>query len=646
MAINFDHTSSSSITLKGQSGASPNDSFTFILPTTNSEVNTILVSGSTEISSISGLQTALDNKFDISGKTLLTGILTGNTAGKIPVLNSDGKLDESIIPSIAIRDTFLVNLSGDIVNLTSAHAGDLAIATGSKLNYILSSRDISGYTGFNNWKLLETTQQSVHSVNNLQGHVVLDGSNIFISSGHYSGYSINNMIQNVYDTKITDNDLIDFAHKSDVDSQLTNFVSLSGLTGVTGSGSNAKTGILDSYLTKTGFASGLSGYQTISGLTGLLSGYVGTGDVGTASKLNTGLLSGNVVLVESDGKINPSLLPKIAITDTFVLNETGLLTGLVAQKGDIGIITGQFKGNYILTGIDASDIQNWQTFASPPAVVGSVNSITPTNGNVNITTSDIYASGTSGNNYNYDGQSISQILTGLHVLITGIGDTYLTSGKASGFLESYVTTGYATGVFSGKSNTGHNHVIGDVNNLQNCLDSISAFVTGEGLFAIKQKIPMQQYNQALGDYSVAMGLGAIAKQDYEIAHAAGWFVGKTPGSTQTSKLLFRHTTSTANEETIAHIQMDDGSVVSFSADVIGFGASSMAAFRLEGVACKNAINNNVEVLGGNSLTTFVNPQHLHVSGIADNTNKNVIITASGNGSSMNWITNINLLKIN
>lgn len=644
MAINFDHTQSASITLKGQSGSLETDSFTFILPTITSNTGVLLVDGVATINSIDGLQAILNNKVSVGGSSGLTGIQTGTSVGQIPVLNDEGKLDIKIIPSFAIRDTFLVDTTGDVINLSSAQLGDLAIATGSKLNLILNATGSGAYSGIQNWKSLQTSQQSIHSVNGLIGHVILDGSNVCVSSGNYLNKSLNYSIEDLKTSKASLESLMPFASTGYVTGQLENYATLTGLTGISGSG-----GILNSYLTVTGFNSQISGYQTITGLQNALSGYVGTGEVGTVSRLNYGTSSGNVVVLESDGKINAALLPKIAITDTFILSSTGGLTSLNAQKGDIGIITGTVKGNYILSGTDPTLITDWQSFAVPTPIVSSVNGLYPENGSVTLRSSNIYVNNTSGNNYNFDDQTVSYTLTGLAQLITGLGDSYLNSGKATTFLQSYVTTGYATGVFNSKSNTGHTHGLADVINLQTCLNSIAPFVTGEALYSMKQKASDETHNMAKGQYSVAMGYGAVACQDYEIAHAAGWFAadGLPPGSAQTSKILFRCITTASSPSQIACICMEAQSTISYSADVVGFGsANRYASFKVEGTACKGAANNTVDMLGGNSLTTYTNTNHdYHISGVADTLNGNIVINVSGVGDHTNWITNINILKV-
>ena len=59
--------------------------------------------------------------------------------------------------------------------------------------------------------------------------------------------------------------------------------------------------------------------------------------LGTAATKNVGSASGNVVQVGSDGKIPSSVLPDLAITDTFVAESQTEMLALTAQRGDICI---------------------------------------------------------------------------------------------------------------------------------------------------------------------------------------------------------------------------------------------------------------------------------------------------------------------
>lgn len=109
--------------------------------------------------------------------------------------------------------------------------------------------------------------------------------------------------------------------------------------------------------------------------------------LGTAATKDVGTSSGQLVAVGSDGKINSSLLPDLAITDTFVVeNQAGMLA-LTAQRGDVAIRTDLSK-TYLLKSEPASTLSNWQELKVPGSPVQSVNSKT---GNVTLVYSDVGA---------------------------------------------------------------------------------------------------------------------------------------------------------------------------------------------------------------------------------------------------------------
>ena len=109
--------------------------------------------------------------------------------------------------------------------------------------------------------------------------------------------------------------------------------------------------------------------------------------LGTAATLNTGTSSGNVVVVGSDGKIPSSIIPSIAITDTFVVDSESAMLALTAQVGDVAVRS-DLGRTYILKSSPATSIDNWQVILTPASPVTSVNSKT---GNVVLTASDVGA---------------------------------------------------------------------------------------------------------------------------------------------------------------------------------------------------------------------------------------------------------------
>lgn len=98
----------------------------------------------------------------------------GTAAGNVPVLDANGKLVESVIPAVAITETYVVDSETAMLAL-SAQVGDVAIRTDVSKSFILQSLPASTAA---NWKELLTPDCKVISVNGKQGAVVLTGDNI------------------------------------------------------------------------------------------------------------------------------------------------------------------------------------------------------------------------------------------------------------------------------------------------------------------------------------------------------------------------------------------------------------------------------------------------------------------------------------
>lgn len=94
--------------------------------------------------------------------------------------------------------------------------------------------------------------------------------------------------------------------------------------------------------------------------------------LGTAASRNVGTSNGNVPVIGNDGKLDSSILPAIAITDTFVVNSESAMLALNAQVGDVAVRTDLSK-TFILKTEPASNLSNWQELLTPVSPVQSVN---------------------------------------------------------------------------------------------------------------------------------------------------------------------------------------------------------------------------------------------------------------------------------
>ena len=107
--------------------------------------------------------------------------------------------------------------------------------------------------------------------------------------------------------------------------------------------------------------------------------------LGTAAACNTGTSSGNVPVLDSNGKLNTSVIPATAITETYVAASEAAMLALNAQVGDVCVRTDLNK-SFILKEDGASTLSHWQELLTPTDAVSSVNGKT---GAVTLATSDL-----------------------------------------------------------------------------------------------------------------------------------------------------------------------------------------------------------------------------------------------------------------
>lgn len=98
----------------------------------------------------------------------------GNSAGNIPLLNAQGKLDDAVLPPLAINDTFVVATQALMTSL-SAQVGDVAIRTDISRSYILKALPA---TTLGNWQELLSPTSPVQSVAGKTGNVTLTASDV------------------------------------------------------------------------------------------------------------------------------------------------------------------------------------------------------------------------------------------------------------------------------------------------------------------------------------------------------------------------------------------------------------------------------------------------------------------------------------
>lgn len=107
--------------------------------------------------------------------------------------------------------------------------------------------------------------------------------------------------------------------------------------------------------------------------------------LGTAATVNTGSGEGNIPVLDVNGKLSTSVLPALAITNTFVVASEAAMLALSAEEGDVAVRSDLNK-SFILAGDDPSDLTDWQELLTPTDLVASVNGKT---GTVTITLAEL-----------------------------------------------------------------------------------------------------------------------------------------------------------------------------------------------------------------------------------------------------------------
>ena len=106
--------------------------------------------------------------------TLLRISDIGTSAGKIPVLSSNGKLDENLLPAVALTDIYEADSEETMLAL-DAQRGDVCIRTDVNKTFVLRGTPASALS---NWIELRTPTGTVLSVNGKTGAVELSSTDL------------------------------------------------------------------------------------------------------------------------------------------------------------------------------------------------------------------------------------------------------------------------------------------------------------------------------------------------------------------------------------------------------------------------------------------------------------------------------------
>lgn len=119
------------------------------------------------------------------------------------------------------------------------------------------------------------------------------------------------------------------------------------------------------------------GHLTVTSATDLDAMRTTISGLGTASTKNTGTGAGQIPLLDGSGLLATSVLPALAITDTFEVADQTAMLAASAQKGDIAIRADLSKC-FILTTNSPSTLADWKELKTPTDVVLAVAGLTGT----------------------------------------------------------------------------------------------------------------------------------------------------------------------------------------------------------------------------------------------------------------------------
>lgn len=269
------------------------------------------------------------------------GALSDATADKVKVVangggTSQGVLDaiaalqaeiDAISPTLVITDTFVVNSQAEMLALSTAEKGDIAVRTDLSKTFILKQ---SPYSVLANWQELLTPTDAVQSVNGKTGTVVLsttdvaEGTNQYFTNARARGAL-------TAGTGISYNSTTGQISNSGVITETDPIYTASSWYTTTNNATNWNTAYGWGNHASVGYLLASTAASTYAPLTG--TGATGTwnisisGNAATATSANTAtsagkLASTNFTIEESGGK----LLIKYGVTTIASISSTGVIT--------------------------------------------------------------------------------------------------------------------------------------------------------------------------------------------------------------------------------------------------------------------------------------------------------------------------------
>lgn len=137
-------------------------------------------SGAGSVSSSDSILTALQKI--VGNLALKIASTEKGAANGVATLGADSKIPNSQLPALAITDTFVVDSQSEMLALSDAEKGDVAVRTDLNKSFILAAEP---YSTLANWQELLTPTDAVQSVNGQTGSVTLTTSHVSEGSNQY-----------------------------------------------------------------------------------------------------------------------------------------------------------------------------------------------------------------------------------------------------------------------------------------------------------------------------------------------------------------------------------------------------------------------------------------------------------------------------
>jgi len=171
-----------------------------------------------KIPGVNKVNTQIDSKITALSLGTVATKNTGTGNGNIPILDSSGKLSDSVVPKIAMTNTYVVGSQSAMLALSAAQEGDVAVRTDLNKSYILKT---AGYSTLANWQELLSPTDAVTSVNGSTGAVTISLAglggvalttyNTHVASNVHLTADQRSILSNVSDVKIFESDGISLA---------------------------------------------------------------------------------------------------------------------------------------------------------------------------------------------------------------------------------------------------------------------------------------------------------------------------------------------------------------------------------------------------------------------------------------------------